>query len=325
MENRTQCEHTKVVIDCDPGVDDALALAMAAALPSIDVVGITTVFGNASIDITTNNAAGLVALGRWGCHVARGARRPLVSPFHGGVPQVHGADGLGDGEVLKGVEGADLNDCDAASALVNLARQYRNDLTIIALGPLTNLALASHLDENFAHNVRQIIAMGGNAFSPGNATPTAEANMWNDPEAADIVMGLDCPITMVGLDVTHRVNLTGQHIESIARADTLGGRIARHALPRYRQFFERTNGIDGVFCHDPSAIAYLVRPDLFLADELPIRVETCGFSRGKTWPALGDTDDAAPVAWEGRPPVTVCKEVEGRAVADFVTEVLRSG
>lgn len=311
-----------VLIDCDPGVDDALAIAMAAAIPRLRIVGLTAVFGNADVATTARNAAGLARLVGLDVPVARGAARPLVAAFPGGVPQVHGRDGMGDGGLIDAGTPEGTDDRHAALRLIDLSHRYARRLVIVALGPLTNLAIAAHLDPNLPERVARVVVMGGNAFCPGNATPAAEANMWNDPEAADLALGLGWPITMLGLDVTHRVNLTGVQIDRLARADTPGGLVAREALPLYRAFFERTNGIDGIFCHDPTMFAWLARPDLFTTRALPLRVETQGMSRGRTWPALGDTDDPTPVAWEGRPRIEVGTDCDGTQVAAFVIETL---
>lgn len=316
----------RIIIDTDPGVDDALAIAMALASPELEVALLTTVFGNAATEITTRNAVGLLTLaGNEDIPVLSGASRPLVTAYHGAVPQVHGLDGLGDADLLEGLSFPDLETGPAALGIIEAARRAQADampLTIVALGPLTNLALALALDPNLDTCIERVVVMGGNAFAPGNATPSAEANMMNDPEAADLVLGARWPVTMIGLDVTHRVNLTGAMIDSIASTDTFGGRIARDALPLYQKFFERTNGTDGIFVHDPSVIAWLLDPDLFSTRALPVRVETQGISRGKTWPSLGDTDEASPVPWVDRPFVDVATEVRGDLVASLVAERL---
>lgn len=317
-------ERLPIVIDCDPGVDDALAIAMAAGSVELEIVGLTTVFGNAPVDLTTHNARGLAKLVGLSVPLSRGAARPLAAPFHGGVPQVHGKNGMGGSTFLDECGTVDLMDDPAAMQLIKLSHKYSGQLIIVALGPLTNLALAAHLDPSFPSRVSKVVVMGGNAFCPGNATPTAEANMWNDPEAADFVFGLSWAVTMIGLDVTHNVNLTGSQLDNLAKKDTPGGQIAHNALPIYRAFFEETNGTDGIFCHDPTVIAYLLRPDLFVGENYPLRVETVGMSRGKTWPALGDTDDAAPAAWEGRPEVSICTGGDGPAIAQLVIDRLSS-
>jgi inosine-uridine nucleoside N-ribohydrolase len=196
------------------------------------------------------------------------------------------------------------------------------ELTILTLGPLTNLALALEQHPDLPGLVDRVVIMGGNALVPGNASPAAEANISNDPEAADLVFGAGWPITMVGLDVTHRINLTGAAIDRIVSNDSGGSRLLRSALPLYRNFFETINRIDGIYLHDPSTVAYLLEPEAFTTNAWPIRVETESISRGKTWPNLGDTDDAAPLAWQGRPLVDVCTAVAPDRVLHLVEERL---
>ena len=308
----------KVVIDTDPGVDDALAILLAAASPELDLVGLTTVFGNCAVDVATRNALVLLDVaGRAEVPVARGAADPIASPYLGPVAQVHGVDGMGDGGPLPEPAGSPVAPS-AAEFLCRTAAASPGELTILAVGPLTNLALALRLRPDLDTLVDRVVVMGGNALVPGNATPAAEANMHNDPEAADIVFGARWPVTMVGLDVTHKVNLRGADIDRITAAPTPAGRHLTRALPRYRAFFEHTNGLDGMYVHDPSAVAYLVDPTMFTVSEWPLRVETQGFGRGKTWPSLGDTDDSTPAAWQGRPTVSVCVDVDATRVVDLM-------
>lgn len=315
----------KVVVDCDPGVDDALALAMILGSPKLDLIGVTTVFGNLSVDQVTRNAAGLLALaGRKDILVAKGAAKSLTGLFSGGVPHVHGNDGLGDKNILSGVKTQDLSEQCAASQMISMAKNACSEggLTILALGPLTNLALALQIDPDFDTYVNRVVLMGGNAFCMGNATPAAEANMLGDPEAADIVFGARWPVTMVGLDVTHQVLLSSVQLQRIADRAGFAAKVTSDTVPFYQDFLKRMNGIDGIYCHDPSAVAFLLSPELFVIKNLPVRVETQGISRGKTWPSLGDTDDENPEPWEGRPTVEICKSVSGEEVSKLIESVL---
>jgi purine nucleosidase len=312
-----------LLIDTDPGVDDALALLLAARSPELDIVGLTTVFGNAAVEVTTRNALALRDLiGRLDVPICMGAAAPLAGPYLGPVLQVHGHDGMGDGEALPAPRANPKPDASAAEFIVATVRERPGKLTILALGPLTNLALALALEPDLERRTEAVIVMGGNAVVPGNPTPAAGANMLGDPEAADRVLGADWPVTMVGLDVTHQVNLQGVQIDRLARADGPVGAIASKALPLYRQFFERTNGIDGIYLHDPTAVGYLLWPELFSISAWPMRVETAGFSRGKTWPNMGGTDEAEPDEWRSRPKIDVCVSVEASELADRVVNRL---
>lgn len=300
-----------------------MAIFVALASPEIDVVGLTTVFGNASVEITMRNArAVLAAAGRPGLPVVAGAAAPLAGPYLGPVPRVHGEDGLGDGGLTLAVASAPAQSMTPPEFFWRAARAHPGELTILALGPLTNLALALRLYRDLPKLTAEIVIMGGNALVPGNANPCAEANMLGDPEAADLVLGADWRVTMIGLDVTHKVVLSGAAIDEVTALDRSPNRFLAAAVPLYRTFFERTNGVDGMFLHDPSAVAHVVAPELFTTVAWPIRVETVGLSRGKTWPCLGDTDDPAPAAWQGRPTVRVATDVAGERVAALVSERL---
>lgn len=314
-----------VVVDCDPGVDDALALAMILGSSELNLVGVTTVFGNLDVDQVTNNAVGLLALaGRQDIPVAKGAAKSLTGLFSGGVPHVHGKDGLGDTNFLRNIELVPSKERPAAAHLVSLAKNASSagGLTILALGPLTNLALALQIDPEFDTYVKRVVLMGGNAFCMGNATPAAEANMLGDPEAADIVFGARWPVTMVGLDVTHQVLLSSEQLRRVANQTGFGAKVTSHTVPFYQDFLKRMNRIDGIYCHDPSAVAFLLAPELFETRELPVRVETLGISRGKTWPSLGDTDDENPEPWEGRPSINICEGVRGEEVSRLIEAAL---
>jgi inosine-uridine nucleoside N-ribohydrolase len=197
----------KVIIDTDPGVDDALAIFLALASPEINVIGLTTVFGNAHTSTTTRNALSLLELaGRNDIAVAMGASEPLASEYVGPPIHVHGPDGQGNANVkppaLKAIN------TPAPAWIYELASAAPGEVTILALGPLTNLALAVQQYPDLPALVDEVVVMGGNALGPGNASPAAESNMLHDPEAADIVFGERWRTTMIGLDVTHKVNLT---------------------------------------------------------------------------------------------------------------------
>lgn len=313
-----------IIIDTDPGVDDAMAILMALASPELDVLALTTIFGNAAIDHTTRNALAILeAVGRADIPVAAGPLDPVAVPFKGPVPQVHGENGLGGTRTISPT--SEITEASAAETIYTLAAERPGEITLLALGPLTNLAVALDAHPDLVELVDEVVVMGGNALVPGNATPVAEANINNDPEAADLVFGAGWPITMVGLDVTHQVNLPGAVIDTITAASNPGAQLLAEAIPLYRAFFEATNHIDGIYVHDPSTVAYLLEPDIFTTNQWPVRVETESFSRGKTWPNMGDTDDAAPPAWRGRPLVNVCTGVDGGRVVELLAARLTKG
>ena len=249
-----------------------------------------------------------------------GANKPLASEYLGPVTHVHGHDGQGDSN-LPEPSGSPIN-VGAPEWIYRMASEAPNELTILTLGPLTNLAMAVKEFPDLPNLVKEVVVMGGNALVPGNASPAAEANMLNDPEAADLVFAQPWHTTMIGLDVTHSVNLTSDQLKIITESKTAQAQHLAAAVPLYQSFFEQTNGIDGIFSHDPTAVMYLVEPNLFEFQSWPLRVETDGFSRGKTWPSMGDTDDAAPAPWLNRPTTSVATTVNGEVVARLIVQRL---
>lgn len=304
----------KIIIDTDPGIDDAMAIYFALRSPELDVIGLTTIFGNVHTTLATTNALRLLEIaGRTDIPVAKGADNPLSRPYKGPVPYVHGDDGQGNINLPPPTTQAVSST--AAQFIIDQVMQHPGEITLVPVGPLTNIALALRLQPQIAGLVKEVVIMGGNAFGQGNASPAAEANILNDAEAADVVFGAPWAVTMVGLDVTHKVHMSRAHLAEYARIDDpLAQHIAR-IVPHYVHFFESRYHIEGIFVHDSSAIAYLIDPSLFTCVQAPVRVDTdSGISRGKTWPNLGER--ILP-AWEGRPLVTIPIEVQGDRLADL--------
>jgi inosine-uridine nucleoside N-ribohydrolase len=211
----------------------------------------------------------------------------------------------------------------AAAFLVQHVLAHPGDITLVSIGPLTNLALALRLEPRIAEQVQEVVLMGGNALVPGNASPAAEANIRNDPEAADVVFGAAWPVTMVGLDVTHQVHMTPEQIARLGQAANPMAQYLAKIIPFYQSFFEtayRHRKLQGIYVHDSSAIAYLIDPDLFEVKRWPIRVETEGLGRGKTWPAIPSSADQGaqvPEPWRDRPLVNVCVGVDGARIVEL--------
>ena len=309
----------KIIIDTDPGVDDTMAIFFALCSPELEVVGLTSIFGNVHTALATKNALRLLEIaGRADIPVAHGADDALTGDFEGPVPFVHGADG--QGEINLPDPAAEPLNISAAQFIVEQLRAHPGEITLVPVGPLTNIALALRLEPRITEWVDEVVLMGGNALVPGNASPAGEANIRNDPEAADLVFGADWQVTMVGLDVTLRVHMSS---EDIAEYATHGNPMSDHimrVLPHYRNYFESNYDVEGIFVHDSSAIAYLIEPDLFKVRRWPIRVGTQGLGRGKTWPATGGR--ILP-AWENRPPVNVCVGVDGARLVALEAARLR--
>lgn len=299
----------KVVFDTDPGVDDALALAFLHAHPGLDLLAVTTVFGNADIETTTRNARYLCQRFGVSAPIAQGAAAPLQRQRNPSPVAIHGENGLGD-YPINTHQLAPLRPRDAADEIIAQVRAAPGAVTIIAVGPLTNLALACVRDPQVAFLVKEVILMGG-AFGDrgrtGNVTPYAEANIFNDPDAAAIVLDAPWPINMVGLDVTLDCILTNAEAESLARRAGGLGRfifdVSRHYVEGYRP-----DGVDGCCLHDVAAIAYAVDRELFRVRHGPVGVETTGTRLGQTYWL---TDRQAPA------PRRVCIGVDHRSLVDL--------
>jgi inosine-uridine nucleoside N-ribohydrolase len=305
----------KILIDTDPGIDDAMAIFYALASPELDVVGLTTIFGNHCTDVCTTNALRLLEIaGRTHIPVARGAVRPLHQTYRGPADFVHGDDGQGNTNLPPPT--TSTVDVDAAHFIVRTVMDSPGAITLVPLGPLTNIALAMLIEPRLDAHLAGIALMGGNAFCGGNATPSAEANIVNDPEAADIVFGAQCPIVMAGLDVTESITMTAADLARLGTIDNPRGRHLAAIVPYYHAFYLQRAGLDGIFVHDSTVISYLVAPHLFQWREHPIRVDT-GHSvgRGRTVPATRLSDHESP--WSGRIPARILTAVDARAAVEL--------
>jgi inosine-uridine nucleoside N-ribohydrolase len=309
----------KILIDTDPGVDDAMAIFYALASPELDVIGITTVFGNAFTPLCTTNALRLLEIaGRTDIPVAPGAERPLAGPFNDPPHFVHGADAQGNANLPPPTTKPLATP--AAQFIVEQVMHAPGEITLVTLAPLTNIALALLLEPRLAANLRGLVMMGGNAFVPGNITPAAEANIYNDAEAADVVFGMECPVTMVGLDVTEKIHMSAAELDQIGQIPNPRAQHLARILPFYHQFYVSRYGERGISVHDSTTITYLLAPEIFKTAQHPVRVETTGLSRGKTWPAFLRSDRE--VAWMNRPKVNICVDVDSAKAIQMELERL---
>jgi inosine-uridine nucleoside N-ribohydrolase len=285
-----------VLIDCDPGHDDAIALLLALASAELELLGVTTVSGNQTVEKTTANALRVLELaGRGDVPVAAGAERPLLRALKVAV-DVHGESGL-DGPALAPAATTAV----AAHAVDFLAGRLLAapaPVTLVATGPLTNVALLLARHPEAAALIERIVLMGG-AIAEGNATPAAEFNVWADPEAAARVFGSGLDVTMIGLDVTHRALLTAAHAERLRAAGRIGAFVADlHAF--FTRFHGEIYGWDGAPVHDAMAVAHVIRGDLVRTERRNVEVE-CGseLCRGRTVVDLWRRTGRAPNAHVG--------------------------
>jgi len=309
---------TKVLFDTDPGIDDAMALLMLARDPLAELVGVTTVFGNAAVETTSANA--LAICERFGIDVpvAAGAARPLRRAPRAHPVTIHGHDGLGD----VGLPPARRRRAETLSApalLSAMARRHEGELVLIAVGPLTNLAQALASDPGLPGRVRCVVVMGG-AFGThghaGNVTPVAEANVFCDPHAADAVLAAPWPVEVVGLDVTHEVRMDGAYLDGLAAQGGDAGRFVRAITRAYEDFHRPLIG-SAIYAHDVSAVACALRPQRFRRRHGALRVVTEGLAMGQTIQAQPGRRYGVP-DWDGLPQQAVCVGVDAEGVlADY--------
>jgi len=263
----------KIIIDTDPGQDDAVAILLALASPELDVLGITAVAGNVPLSLTQLNARKICELaGRPQTRVFAGASRPLVRPLVT-AENVHGKTGL-DGPVLP-EPAMPLQDRHAVDFIVEtLMAEEAGSVTLCPLGPLTNIGLALVREPRIAGRIGEIVLMGGGFFEGGNVTPAAEFNIHVDPHAADVVFRSGAPITMMPLDVTHKALTTATRVAAFRRLGTRVGTATAEMLDFFERYDERKYGTDGGPLHDPCVIAYLLRPALFSGRHVNVVIET---------------------------------------------------
>ncbi|WP_379066593.1 nucleoside hydrolase [Mesorhizobium sp. UC22_110] len=263
----------KIIIDTDPGQDDAVAILLALASPELDVVGITAVAGNVPLRLTEKNALKICELaGRRDVMVFSGAIRPLVRQLVT-AEHVHGKTGL-DGPDLPEPT-MKLQEQHAVDFIVEtLMREEPGTITLCPLGPLTNIALALVREPKIAPRIKEIVLMGGGFFEGGNVTPAAEFNIYVDPHAADVVFRSGVPIVVMPLDVTHKALTTAKRVEAFRRMGSKVGDATASLLDFFERFDEEKYGTDGGPLHDPCVIAYLLKPELFKGRHCNVSVET---------------------------------------------------
>lgn len=274
----------KIILDTDPGIDDAMAILFAEASPALELKALTTVYGNTDIEHGTNNALFLKNKYNLSADIVKGASLPLSGIPKAPVVKVHGETGFGHIQVSP-QNRASIDKRSAAQYIIDSVNNEPDEITLIAVGPLTNLALALQLEPEIATRVKEVIIMGG-AFGSnehrGNVTPYAEANIHADPLAADIVFAANWPITVIGLDVTKETFFTEEYLKTIRNDAKEVGQFIWDISQYYLEFYCQITGSKSCHVHDPSAIAYAISPELFSFREGPIHVITSG-------PAIGHT------------------------------------
>ncbi|KAJ0788101.1 putative inosine nucleosidase [Helianthus annuus] len=315
-------EPKKIIIDTDPGIDDVMAIFLALRSPEVNVIGLTTIYGNVYTTLATRNALHLLEVaGRTDIPVAEGSHVSYVKATKLRVADfVHGVDGLGNQNFpqpkSKPIEKS------AAEYLVEQARLYPGEITLVALGPLTNIALAIELDPAFTKNIGQIVLLGGAFLVNGNVNPASEANIFGDPEAADIVFTCGADVLAIGLNVTHQVILTDHDRDMLAESNGIFAKYLSKILEFYFSYHRDAYNMKGVYLHDPTTILAAVNPSLMTYTEGVVRVQTSGITRGLSLFFNKQKRFNEETEWCNKPTVKVAVTVDAPEVVKLVMERL---
>ncbi|HLX56029.1 MAG TPA: nucleoside hydrolase [Ktedonobacteraceae bacterium] len=270
----------KIILDCDPGHDDAIAILLAGRHPEIDLLAITTVAGNQSVEKTTRNALKVCSLANIRqVPIAMGMDRPLVRPAKH-APDIHGESGM-DGPHIPEPD-IELDPRHAVDMLIELLLNSDGDITLVPTGPLTNIAAAMRREPAIIPKIAAISLMGG-AIGLGNVTPAAEFNIHTDPEAAEIVFGCGRPITMVPLEVTHQALATDEVTARLRAAQRPVATFAVDLLVFFADTYHNVFGFPAAPVHDPCAVAAVIDPTILRAHSMCVEIETTGvWTAGRT-------------------------------------------
>ena len=312
---------TPVFFDCDTGIDDALALGYLLRSPAVDLVGIGTVSGNTDAAQAAINTLDLLAVaGASGIPVAIGSHHHLAQDYHGGAAHVHGDNGIGGLELPRSEQRPD--DRTAVQLLLDLSHEYAGTLHVVAVGPLTNIALALQADPTLPTRIAGFTVMGGACLSPGNVTPAAEANIYNDPEAAAVAFAAEWDAALVPLDVTMAHTLEEDDQRALAASDDPLAQVLATLLDHYMEFYRPIFGRRTCALHDPlAAVIAAGEIGLTSAPRVPLEVDTThGPSRGATiadlrgiWRGLADSS---------RGGVRIVRAVDGPVVRILLDTIL---
>lgn len=309
---------TRIILDTDPGADDALAILLMLASPEIQLEALTTVQGNVNLEKTTHNALALLEfLNARHIPVAKGCSTPLIKPPHGEQGQeVHGKSGLGRAVLPKPTIKPVKKH--AVDFLIERFLAEPGELTLFAVGPLTNVALAIRKEPKFAQAVKELVIMGGAVRSGGNVTPLAEFNIHEDPHAAHIVFNSGIPITLIPLDATYKCLLTSADVERLDKIDSPITKFIHDVTADYMEFYLKYEGFNGCALHDPLTVAAIIAPQLLTLEKHYVNVDISGgISTGKTYA------DFMKVAKKPAN-MSVALDVQGRKFVDLFVERLEA-
>ncbi len=304
----------KVILDVDTGIDDALAIAYATRSKQLDILGITTCFGNVLVEHATRNTQFVLHVLQEEIPVYQGSDRPLrgKDPYLEVAKRVHGSDGLGQQFQADFQGKLCQKERNAIDFIIETVRQHRNELSLIFVGPLTNLAKVIEKDPEIVHLIKEVVIMGGAVTVPGNVRTYAEANIFSDPDSAKLVLQSGLPITLVGLDVTMKTLLPRKSVhkwlDNVHEGSQFFARITDYYIDAYEEF---QPGIGGCGLHDPLAVGVVIDPTFVKTKSMYIDVDTIGNTIGKT-----------SVATDGRSKISVCLEVDDERFLNHFMQTL---
>ena len=271
----------KVILDCDPGHDDAMAILLAGAQKDLKILGITTVAGNSPLENTTRNALIITQIAGLNVPVYSGMDRPMIrDPYFAGGEVVHGKSGL-EGPILPPLERKPEKE-HAVDFIIETIKANKEEITLVPTGPLTNIGMAFRKAPEIIPWVKEISLMGG-AINEGNVTPSAEFNIFFDPEAADIVFSAGIPTFIAPLELTHQALVGSRELDKIRELNSNISKFVVDLLEFYSRFHKRRYHMEGAPLHDPCAVLYLIRPDLIETKKMFVQIETKGeLTAGRT-------------------------------------------
>lgn len=264
----------KIILDCDPGHDDAIAILLAQGNPNIDLLAITTVVGNQTLEKVSRNALAIAEIANiHNIPIAKGAARPLVREVET-APSIHGESGM-DGPVLPEPQ-CQFAEQHAVNLIIDLIMSHpEKTITLVPTGGLTNIALAARMEPKIIDRVKEVVLMGG-GYHTGNWSAVAEFNIKIDPEAAHIVFNAGWNVTMVGLDLTHQALATPDVVERFSAMNTPAGQFVVELLEFFGKMYKQNQGFDYPPVHDPCAVAYVIDPSLIEVQQVPVNIELTG-------------------------------------------------
>ncbi|WP_417424538.1 nucleoside hydrolase [Hoeflea sp.] len=288
----------KIIIDTDPGIDDAMAIAYAIAHPDIELLALTTIFGNVRTHEATRNA--LALLDHWGsdADVAEGEAQPFAMPANEPSYLVHGLNGFGGVEIP--LSKREKHPLGAVDYIIDASKRHPGEIVLCAVGPATNIARLLERDPEIVSRLKGVVIMGGAVHCKGNVTPMAEANFWNDPHAADMVLAAAWPLVLAPLDCTMPVLFTPDFMQALAKESPAMGRPLADMAEFYARFYRSHLGLGGCVPHDVMAISWLTVPGAFGLQKGALGVLTDGPAIGQTIFQPGGTRSRTS-AFEGRP------------------------